>query len=125
MPFFLKFNILEELSVFVMSGIYIFAGIMHFIVPRQFEKIIPPYIPAHRRMVYLSGLFEILFGIGLLIEDTRSLSAIGIMLLLIAVFPANLYMAKLFKRRNHKYTWLAYARLPLQLLLIYWAFLFI
>jgi uncharacterized membrane protein len=109
----------------IMSGAYIFAGVMHFAVPRQFEKIMPPYIPAHRLMVYLSGFFEILFGLGLLFEDTRSLSAIGIILLLIAVFPANLYMAQVFQQRKNPYTWVAYARLPLQLLLIYWAYLFI
>lgn len=115
-------NITIDLAI--MGGIYIFAGIMHFIVPKGFDKIVPPYIPKARLMVYLSGIAEILLGIALFFEPTRSYAAIGIILLLIAVFPANLYMAQLWRSKKHPYTWLAYARLPLQFLLIWWAWMY-
>jgi uncharacterized membrane protein len=72
-------------------------------------------------MVYLSGVAEILLGTALFFELTRSYAAIGIILLLIAVFPANVYMAQRWKAKNHPYTLFAYLRLPLQLVLIWWA----
>lgn len=112
-------------DLYIMSGVYMFAGLMHFIVPKFFKRIVPPYVPYPLLMVYVSGLAEIMFGAGLLFDSTRSLSALGIILLLIAVFPANLYMAQEFKRKKNKYTLAAYVRLPLQLLLIYWAYLYI
>jgi uncharacterized membrane protein len=108
-----------------MSGIYIFAGVMHFITPVNYVKTVPKYIPKRMLMVYISGVFEILFGIGLLFPETQSWSAIGIIALLIAVFPANIYMAQRMKEKQSKFTWIAYARLPLQLVLIYWAYLYV
>ncbi|MDX1653332.1 MAG: hypothetical protein R3277_12615 [Brumimicrobium sp.] len=109
----------------VMAAVYILAGTMHFVFPRTYVKIIPPYIPLPRTMVYLSGFFEVLFGGLLLFPQTRSYAAMGIILLLLAVFPANIYMAQRMKARNNPYTWVAYLRLPLQGVLIYWAYLYI
>lgn len=108
-----------------MSGMYICAGIMHFVVPKAYVKIVPKYIPKRMLMVYLSGFFEILFAVGLLFPETRSWSAIGIIALLIAVFPANIYMAQRMREKKNKYAWIAYARLPLQAFLIYWAYLYV
>lgn len=83
----------------------------------------PPYIPAHHLMVTLSGIAEIVFGLGLLVPATRSLSAWGLVILLIAIFPANVYMAT--SSRFQKFpAWLRWARLPLQGLLIWWAYQF-
>lgn len=103
-----------------MSGIYIFAGIMHFIRPRMYLRIIPPYLPYPKLLNALSGAFEILFGLGLLFETTRSISAFGIILLLLAVFPANLYMYQSGAKGIPK--WALLLRLPLQFLLIVWAY---
>ena len=114
----------RPIDVAIMGGMYIFAGIMHFAVPKGFDKIVPPYIPKARLMVYLSGIAEIVFGAALFFESTRSYAAIGIILLLIAVFPANLYMAQCWRAKKHPYTWAAYARLPLQLVLIWWAWMY-
>ena len=75
-----------------MSILYIIIGIKHFTDPNFFLKIMPPYIPFHLELVYLSGAFEILFGFLLLVKKYRRLAAIGIALLLIAVFPANIYL---------------------------------
>ena len=111
--------------LYTMSAIYILAGVLHFVIPKSFVKIVPKYIPYRLWAVYISGFFEILFGIGLLFPETQSYAAIGIIVLLIAVFPANLYMAQRMREKKNKYAWIAFARLPLQLLLIYWAWIFI
>ena len=84
----------------------------------------PPYLPAHLFLIYISGFFEIALGIALLIPNLTRAAAWGIIALLIAVFPANVFMAmntELFPEYNPK---LIYLRLPLQLLLIAWAFWF-
>ena len=111
--------------LYLMSGIYIFAGVMDFITPVSYVKIVPKYIPKRMLMVYLSGFFEVLFGVGLLFPETQSWSAIGIIALLIAVFPANIYMAQRMKEKQNKFVWIAYLRLPLQAFLIYWAYLYV
>jgi len=77
-----------------MSLFYIFGGIKHFTNVGWYMKIMPPYIPYHKELVYLSGAFEIILGIMLLFEQTRFLSGWGLILLLIAVFPANIYLAQ-------------------------------
>jgi uncharacterized membrane protein len=71
---------------------FTFAGILHFAIPATYLKIMPPYIPWHRAMVYISGAAEIAGGLGLLIPHLRRSSALGLLALLVAVFPANLYM---------------------------------
>ena len=81
------------LSIVVMSFFYVWAGIQHFIDPAWFVQIMPPYLPFHYEAVYLSGFFEILFGLMLLAPRTRYLGAWGLILLLIAVYPANIYLA--------------------------------
>jgi uncharacterized membrane protein len=111
--------------LYLMSGIYILAGVMHFVTPVSYVKTVPKYIPKRMLMVYISGFFEIIFGIGLLFTETQTWSAIGIIALLIAVFPANIYMAQRMKEKQSKNAWIAYARLPLQTFLIYWAYLYV
>ncbi len=81
----------------------------------------PPYIPAHEQMVMLSGVAEVVLGVGLLFPATRSLAAWGLILLLIVVFPANVYMAMSNRFRRFP-AWIRWARLPLQGLLIWWAY---
>lgn len=103
---------------------FVFAGANHFIDPDFYLKIMPPYLPWHLFLVYLSGAFEIILGILLLIPRTKKLAAWGLILLLIAVFPANIHMAinpQLYPDLNPL---LIYLRLPLQLVLIAWAFWF-
>src|SRR5690554_6808846 len=83
---------MADISLYLMATIYSLAGILHFIKPKPYMKIMPPVIPFPKMMVYISGFFELLFGIALLFDVTRSYAALGIVLLLIAVFPANIYM---------------------------------
>lgn len=107
----------------LMACLYIFAGAMHFIKPRVYLRIIPPYIPYPKIINRIVGFFEIILGVGLLYENTRSISAFGIILLLFAVFPANLYM---YQQKNSSIpTWLLLLRLPFQLVLIAWAYIYL
>ncbi|KUJ57621.1 DoxX family protein [Chryseobacterium aquaticum] len=111
-------------SKFVLAFFLILAGILHFVKPYFFMKIMPEYIPFHLKMVYISGLVEILCGILLLFPETQKLGAYLCILLFIAVFPANIEMARKFYLAHHKYFWLTVIRLPLQIVLIWWAYQF-
>lgn len=108
-----------------MGLLYVLAGINHFRNPRLYLKIIPPYFSNPKVLNQLSGLAEIILGIGLCFTLTSSWSAIGIIILLIAVFPANLYMHQNKKARLGLPKWGTFLRLPLQLLLMYWAYLYV
>ena len=86
-------------------------------------KIMPPYLPNHKELVYLSGAFEIIFGIMLLFEKTRFFAAWGLVLLLIAVFPANIYLAQTNGAAMNISPAVAWGRLPFQaffIILAYW-----
>ena len=112
---------MTNLSLYIQAFVYIAAGFNHFINPKMYVAIMPPYVPAHSLMVVLSGIAEIVLGVGLLFPATRSLCAWGLILLLIAVFPANVYMATSNRFRKLP-VWLRWARLPLQGILIWWAY---
>lgn len=100
---------------------FIIMGILHFITSGGFLKIMPPILPFHRALVYLSGLFEILGGGGLLFKSTRKIAGWGLIALLIAVFPANIFMAlKNIQPDLLKLpVWILWARLPLQPVLVW------
>ena len=112
---------IQPLGVYLMGGFYMLAGILHFVFPRFYLKSMPPYFPEHTLLVALSGIFEILFGLLLYFPTTRNWAAWGIILLLIAIFPANLYMAYAPKFQEIP-AWIRWGRLPLQLALIGWAY---
>ena len=106
----------------LMGGLYIAAGAGHFIVTRAYMRITPDYLPAHRELVLISGAAEIAGGIGILLPPTRRTAAWGIVILLITVFPANLWMAKHPERFPDVPQWISWLRLPLQLPLLWWAY---
>ena len=109
-----------------MSIFYICVGAKHFIDPAWFVQIMPPYLPFHYEAVYLSGFLEILFGLMLLFPKTRCYAAWGLVLLLIAVYPANIYLA--FNERAQNTLEISafaasWVRLPIQFVFIalaYW-----
>ncbi|MGF1472556.1 MAG: DoxX family membrane protein [Rubrobacteraceae bacterium] len=106
----------------VVGSLFVVAGALHFVSPRTYEQIMPPYLPSHRELVYLSGALEIAGGLGLFPERTRLAAGVGLILVLIAVWPANLQML-LDARAAGKPSWwvgLLWARMPLQLVLIVW-----
>jgi len=104
-----------------MGPTYVLAGINHFVNPAFYVAIMPPYVPWHLAMVWISGVFEILLGIGVLVPKTRTLSGWGLIALLIAVFPANLHMALADPGTYDAPAWGLWLRLPIQGLLILWA----
>jgi uncharacterized membrane protein len=99
------------------------AGANHFIVPDTYVGMMPRALPAPLMLVYVSGIAEIAGGLGLIIARARKPAAYGLIALLIAVFPANLNMAlnELPLGDTPVPTWALWARLPLQVVLIAWA----
>ena len=111
------------ITIYLMSLFYILGGIKHFTNVDWYIKIMPPYLTYHKELVYLSGAFEIILGIMLLFEQTRFLSGWGLILLLIAVFPANIYLAQTNGAAMNISPALAWGRLPFQAVFIalaYW-----
>ena len=104
---------------YLLSAMMIAAGTLHLVQPEKFVQIVPDYLPAHRALVLVSGFFEILGGIGLLIPRVRKLSAWGLVALFIAVFPANVNMA--VNRIMVDNPLILWGRLPFQFVLIAWA----
>jgi uncharacterized membrane protein len=104
--------------------LFITTGVLHFLKPRIYESIMPDYLPAHRELVYVSGVAEAVGGAGLLSSSpaVRKYSAWWLIATLIAVFPANVHMAVHPERYPQipggKAT--LYARLPLQLVFARW-----
>ena len=92
------------------------AGVMHFTQAEWFAQIVPPFLPAPVWLVWISGVFEILGGVGVLVPRVRALAGWGLVLLYLAVFPANIYMAVEPVAVNGVVPerWLVWARLPLQ-----------
>lgn len=99
---------------------FVVTGILHFVIPRAYESIMPDYLPAQRELVYASGVAEIGGGAGLINPGTRRAGMWLSIATLVAVFPANLHMALNADRYDFPPAAL-WARLPLQVLLIAWA----
>ncbi len=72
---------------------FVFAGVMHFVIPRTYRKIVPPWVPAPEAMVYASGVAEIAGGVGMLVPARRRLAGWWLIATMVGVFPANLHMA--------------------------------
>jgi uncharacterized membrane protein len=107
---------------------FVAAGVLHFVRAEFYVRIMPPYLPAHYELVIISGVFEVLGGIGLLIPRLQVPAAWGLIALLVAVFPANVSMAlhpeigaALFPKLPPVTWWI---RLPLQAVFIAWAYWF-
>jgi uncharacterized membrane protein len=106
----------------VLANFFIAAGVNHFVMPRAYERMVPPPLRASaKRVVQVSGVAEIAGGAGVLVPFTRRLSGVGLIALLAAVFPANLHMARAPERFRGIPAWALYARLPLQPLMMLWA----
>ena len=114
--------------LYVMGPLYVVAGAMHFVVPALYVQIVPPVLPAPLALVYLSGIVEIAVGIGLLLPRTRRLAAWATVALLVAIFPANVYMAthgvviEGAPGGGDPSALVRWGRLPLQGVLILWAY---
>ena len=116
-------NYIKPFSIIVMSWFYISAGLLHFTNTNWFLQIVPPYLPIKLELVYLSGLFEVILGIMLLVPTLRYYAGWGLILLLIAVYPANIYLAQTNGAAMNTSALVAWGRLPFQFLFIgiaYW-----
>ena len=112
---------LAVVGKWVFAALFIAAGILHFVKTEFYMRIMPPYLPYHRALVLLSGVFEVALGILLLVPRTSRLAAWGLIALLVAVFPANVFMAQ-HPEQFHLSPTLLLLRLPLQGLLILWGY---
>ena len=117
-------NILRNLTLGLLGIAFMAVGITHFTNEEFFVAIMPPYLPWHRELVYISGVFEILGGAGLLIPRLRTIAGWGLIALMIAVFPANIHMAMNPDQFPDVSTTALYLRLPMQFVMIgivWWA----
>jgi uncharacterized membrane protein len=115
---------MKKVSLYIMILFYAGAGINHFINPAFYLKIMPAWLPLHKELVFLSGVAEILCALLLLFTKTRVLGAYCTIALLIALFPANIQMLLDYYDHGNPLLWVAILRLPIQLLLIWWAYSF-
>jgi uncharacterized membrane protein len=114
----------KKISLYIMAAVYVAAGTYHFINPFFYKKIMPPWLPWHYSLIYISGVAEIILGLLLILPPTRKLAAWGIIALLLAVFPANVQMMLNYQQEHNPHLWIAVLRLPFQPLLIWWAYQF-
>lgn len=112
----------EGLAASTLGPFFVFAGAMHFVRPREYAAIVPPYVPRAREAVVVSGLAEIAGGAAQLAGAPRLLTRWWLIALLVAVFPANLHMAlRPDEIRGLRIPrWLLWARLPVQAAFVAW-----
>ena len=108
-----------------LAGFFVFAGAMHFVIPRSYEAMMPPGLPRHREAVVVSGIAEILGGLAVMPKGSRRFARWWLLALLAAVFPANVHMAVNPGQvqgldLNRVPRWALWARLPLQPLAMIW-----
>ena len=116
-------NNYRKIVLFGLAIFFIFFGIDHFINPEFYLSIMPPKFPLHLEAVYISGFFEVLGGVGVLVSKFRKIAGWGLVALLIAVYPANIYMALNADAFPSISIELLYFRLVLQFLFFYWAYI--
>jgi uncharacterized membrane protein len=113
-----------RVMLLVMGVFYVVAGLAHFMRPDFYLPMMPPWLPAHRELIFLSGVAEVLLGVAVLVPRLRRIAGWGIIALLIAIFPANLHIAlhdvPVFGATQGAGIW-NWVRLPLQAVLIAWA----
>lgn len=120
----MSFLLTPSFNIIVIGILFVMAGILHFIKPDPYLRIMPSFIPNPKAMVYISGVFEVIGGIGFLVPEFRHLAGWGLILLLFAVFPANIEMfLKGYKKHGFSiFTWIALIRLPIQFVLMFWIY---
>jgi uncharacterized membrane protein len=115
---------LKTFMKYLLGIFFVGAGVLHFVNPGFYLKMMPPYLPWHLGLVYLSGLLEIGLGILVVIPKYTRLAAWGLIVLLIAVFPANIYLAMHPEIMPNASPTAHLIRLPFQLVFIAWAWWF-
>jgi len=115
-------GITADVSRWLTAIVFVAAGALHFVIPETYQRVIPPGFPSPLVLVLVSGVAEIAGGVGLLVPRLRRWAGWGLIALLIAVFPANIYVAVAPERFSdlNLPNWIAWARLPFQGILIWW-----
>ena len=108
--------------LYLMAVMYVFAGIMHFIKPKAYLRIMPRYLPKHKELVVLSGLAEIILGIGLCIPILKNSAIYGTILMLAVFLMVHFYMLSSKKASAGIPKWVLILRVPIQFGLMYWAY---
>ena len=111
--------------LYLMAAIYVLAGTLHFIKPKIYLRIMPRYLPFPKSLVYLSGLAEIVLGIGLCFKETKDFAVYGIILMLAIFLLVHFYMLSSEKAAAGFPKWALLLRLPLQFVLMFWAFAYL
>ena len=112
----------ERIGLILLSAFFIVGGVLHFVFPAAYAGIMPPWLPWHAELVVISGVCEIAGGVGVLLPRTRHVAGWGLILLSLAVLPANAQMLLDYHAAQAP-LWqqaLLALRLPLQLPLIWW-----
>ncbi|EDM43299.1 hypothetical protein SCB49_01052 [unidentified eubacterium SCB49] len=105
--------------------LFIIAGANHFRKPKIYERIIPPYLPSPKMLNILSGVAEMVLGFMLLKPETQTTAAWGIITLLVLFIPVHIYMLQNEKAALKMPKWALILRLPLQFVIMYWAYLYV
>jgi len=113
---------MHRLSIYALAVLFAAAGTAHFVWPAAFTRIVPPFLPAPYVLVYVSGAAELMGAVGVLVPELRAYAGWGLILLLLAVFPANVHMALHPADFERIPAWILYLRLPLQFVLIGWIY---
>ncbi len=108
-----------------MAVLYIFAGVMHFIKPKVYLRVMPKYLPYHKALVFWSGVAEISLGIALCIPQLRALAVYGIILMLAVFLLVHFYMLSGEEASTGIPRWILILRIPLQFGLMYWAWMYV
>jgi len=115
---------MRTISRYLIAAIFVTAGVVHLVKPKPFVEIVPPQLPSPDLLVLISGVEEILGGVGILLPRTQKMAGWGLMVLLVAVFPANVYMAQahIVPTGMSIPPAALWARLLLQPMLIWWVY---
>lgn len=115
----------EPWHLYLMAGLYIFAGIMHFIKPRPYLRIIPTYLPNPKALVFWSGVAEIALGVGLCFSQSKNYAIYGVIIMLTVFLLVHFNMLKGQKEAAGIPKWILVLRIPLQFGLMYWAYYYL
>ena len=107
---------------YLLGLLFILGGVNHFHKPKLYERIIPPYIPAQSSLVLASGIAEMILGFILITNESQSIGAWGIIILLIVFIPVHIFMLQNKKASLNLSKWILIIRIPLQFALMYWAY---
>lgn len=115
----------ETTGLYVMAIMYVFAGLMHFVKPKLYMRVMPAYLTNHKALVFWSGIAEILLGIGLCIPVLKVISIYGIIAMLLVFLMVHFYMLSGEKASTGIPKWILILRIPLQFGLMYWAWVYL